>query len=208
MCVGICTCVCVYVCMFVCVSLCGYVVCGCACVHVCMRAMCVVCAFVCNTINPSLLLSSHFLSSTIHHSPQHTTLSTTHHTLHNTPHSPQHTTLSTTQHTLHKSPLFPTPTLFTTHHNCLHNTPHSLHHTTLFTSHYTPLEFDSSLSELKSRMVEVLSQGKRLKESCSAKDSPLISNKLDKLNSALSSLCLEALAGSMNWRRACYGADL
>ena len=38
-------------------------------------------------------------------------------------------------------------------------------------------------------MVEVLSQGKQLKGSYSAKDSPLISSQLDQLNSALSNLC-------------------
>ena len=38
-------------------------------------------------------------------------------------------------------------------------------------------------------MVEVLSQGKQLKGSYSAKDSPLISSQLDQLNSASSNLC-------------------
>jgi len=90
------------------------------------------------------------------HSPQHTTLSISHHTLHNTPHSPQHTTLSTTQHTLDNT-------------HTLHYTPHTRQHTTLSTTHHT-LHNTPHSSHYQSSSLEVL---KWLKDSCSAKDSPL-----------------------------------
>ena len=89
-------------------------------------------------------------SGIISHSSYHTIFSTTHHTLHNTLHSPQHTTLSTTHHTLHNTPHSPQHTTLSTTYHTLYNTPHSSH--------------------AQSSSLEVL---KWLKDSCSAKDSPL-----------------------------------
>jgi len=104
--------------------------------------------------------------------PHLTTLSMSHH-------SPQHTTLSTTRHT-------PQHTYHT-----LHNTPHSPQHTTLHSphhiTHYTPQEFEASLSELKPRGTL----------SGQVPERQLLSSKLKfKFNSALSNLCSD----SPSWR--------
>ena len=65
--------------------------------------------------------------------------------------------------------------------------------TLLFLAHTFPQEFEASLSELKPQMMTVLVQGKQLKESCSAKDGPLISDQLDQLNTAWSKLYSDSL---------------
>ena len=65
--------------------------------------------------------------------------------------------------------------------------------TLLFLAHSFSQEFEASLSELKPQMMTVLAQGKQLKESCSAKDGPLISDQLDQLNTAWSKLYSDSL---------------
>ena len=52
---------------------------------------------------------------------------------------------------------------------------------------------ESSLSPIKSKIAEVQSQGKQLKDSCSSQDGPFIKEQLDKLNASWSQLYSDSL---------------
>lgn len=54
-------------------------------------------------------------------------------------------------------------------------------------------EFESSLSPIKSKIAEVQSQGKQLKDSCSSQDGPFIKEQLEKLNGSWSQLYSDSL---------------
>ena len=54
-------------------------------------------------------------------------------------------------------------------------------------------EFESSLSPIKSRIAEVQSQGKQLKDSCSSQDGPFIKEQLERLNASWSQLYSDSL---------------
>ena len=54
-------------------------------------------------------------------------------------------------------------------------------------------ELESSLSPIKTKIAEVQSQGKQLKDSCSSRDGPFIKEQLKKLNASWSQLYSDSL---------------
>ena len=59
---------------------------------------------------------------------------------------------------------------------------------------HLPQSFEVSMTALKPRIMEALSQGKQLEDTCSPLDGPALATQLDTLNSAWSQLCSGGLS--------------